>query len=189
MPDNDHVCPWWMGYFLINPLRRLRQNPDRIVSQYVKNDMQVIEIGPGMGFFTIPMAKLVGDNGKITAVDLQQRMLSALRKRAQRAGVLQRMELKRAMPNSLCLDGIERMYDFALAFAVVHEVPDQKAFFRELFVVLKPGALLLMADPLSRFSRKKYESALVIAGNTGFCKIGEPVIWKSRTAVLQKTAG
>jgi ubiquinone/menaquinone biosynthesis C-methylase UbiE len=177
-----------MGYFLLNPLRRLRQDPVRIVSPYVKEGRRVIEIGPGMGFFTIPMARLVGDKGKITAVDLQQRMLSALGKRAQRAGIGRRIELKLAAPDSLRLEGTGRMYDFALAFAVVHELPNQDAFFRELSLSLKPEALILMADPSSRFSREEYEKALAIAVNAGFSKIDEPAIWKSRTAVLQKIA-
>ena len=58
MPDNNHVCPWWMGYFLVNPMRRLRQNPDDIISPYVKEGMRVVEVGPGMGYFTIPMVGL-----------------------------------------------------------------------------------------------------------------------------------
>ena len=185
MPDNNHVCPWWMGYFLVNPMRRLRQNPDDIVSPYVKEGMRVVEVGPGMGYFTIPMARLVGDEGKVTAIDIQERMLSALEKRAKRAGVRQRIELKLAAPDSLRLDGTI-LYDFALAFGVVHEVPDQAVFFRELSAALKPQAMMLMADPSSRFPREHYERALSIAGEAGFRKIDEPKIWKSTTALLQK---
>jgi ubiquinone/menaquinone biosynthesis C-methylase UbiE len=190
MPDHHHhhVCPWRMGYFLLNPFRRLRQNPERIVLPYVKKGMEVIEIGPGMGYFSIPMARIVGDEGKIVAVDLQEQMLKVLGKRAQKAGMRQRIELKRAKPDSLCLEGPGGTYDFALAFAVVHELPDQEAFFRELSAALKPEAMILMADPESRFSPEEYERALAMAVKAGFRKIGEPVIWKSRTALLKKNA-
>lgn len=177
-----------MGYFLLNPLRRLRQDPKKIVSPYVKKDMRIIEVGPGMGYFSIPMARLVGDKGKIIAVDLQERMLKALEKRAHKAGMHQRIDLKLAKPDSLCLEGPGGTYDFALAFAVVHELPNQEAFFRELAAALKPKAMLLMADPESRFSPEEYDKALALAAKADFHKIGEPVIWKSRSALLQKNA-
>ncbi|MFC1971060.1 class I SAM-dependent methyltransferase [Chloroflexota bacterium] len=41
----------------------------------------VLDVGPGMGYFTIPLAKLVGDTGKVIAADLQQKMLDGILKR------------------------------------------------------------------------------------------------------------
>jgi ubiquinone/menaquinone biosynthesis C-methylase UbiE len=176
-----------MGYFLLNPLRRIMQNPDALASAYLKAGQKVLEIGPGMGYFTIPMAKQVGKEGKITAVDIQERMLKALRKRAQKAGVLDRIELLLASPDSFGLEeALRETYDFAFAFAVVHELPDLPAFFREIYAALKPKGMLLMADPESRFSEDEYENALKIAKEAGLRKLGEPALWKSRAALLQK---
>jgi len=76
-----HVCPWYMGYVLANPLRKLYQDPVKLLHPYLKEGMAALEIGPGMGFFTLPMARIVGDKGKIYSVDLQERMLQTLRKR------------------------------------------------------------------------------------------------------------
>jgi len=50
------VCPWWLGYLLASPLRRLLQDPAAIVGPYVREGMTVLEPGPGMGFFTLAMA-------------------------------------------------------------------------------------------------------------------------------------
>jgi hypothetical protein len=36
-----HVCPWWGGYFIDNPLRRLFHNPEKIVGPYVQPGMTV----------------------------------------------------------------------------------------------------------------------------------------------------
>ena len=56
-----HVCPWWGGYFIDNPLRRLLHNPEKIIGPYVRPGMTVMDVGCGMGFCSIAMAKIVGD--------------------------------------------------------------------------------------------------------------------------------
>jgi len=92
---SNRVCPWWLGYFLASPVRRWAQgDPAHILSPYVREGMTVLEPGPGMGFFTIPLAHLVGTSGRVVAVDLQPKMLAALKRRAAKAGVL---NLTRAM--------------------------------------------------------------------------------------------
>ena len=86
----NRVCPWWIGYLLASPLRRwLGQDPAKILSPYVREAMTVLEPGPGMGFFTIPLARLVGPSGRVIAVDLQPKMIESLKRRASKAGVLE----------------------------------------------------------------------------------------------------
>ena len=53
---SKRVCPWWLGYILVSPLRRLLLNPRELLAPYVKAGMTVLEPGPGMGFFTIELA-------------------------------------------------------------------------------------------------------------------------------------
>lgn len=54
-----------MGYLLASRLRRwMEGDPTQILSPYVREGMTVLEPGPGMGFFTIPMARLVGERGE-----------------------------------------------------------------------------------------------------------------------------
>ncbi|HXN47666.1 MAG TPA: methyltransferase domain-containing protein, partial [Bryobacteraceae bacterium] len=69
------VCPWWLGYLLASPIRRLAQNPSGTVAPYVREGMTVLEPGPGMGFFTLDLARLVGSSGRVVAVDIQPKML------------------------------------------------------------------------------------------------------------------
>jgi predicted methyltransferase len=58
------VCPWWIGYLLLSPLRKFKENPKRILSPYLKEGTKVLELGPGMGYFTIPIAKMIGPVAK-----------------------------------------------------------------------------------------------------------------------------
>ena len=87
------ICPPWKGYLLLNPLRKLLENPNKILGQFVREGMTVLEPGCGMGYFTLPLARLVGPEGRVVAVEIQPKMLSALERRARKAGLLSRIEL------------------------------------------------------------------------------------------------
>jgi ubiquinone/menaquinone biosynthesis C-methylase UbiE len=73
------VCPWWIGYLLLSPFRRWGQNPNAVLGPYVTRGMTVLDVGCAMGFFTLDLARLVGSNGRVIAVDLQSRMLRSRR--------------------------------------------------------------------------------------------------------------
>jgi ubiquinone/menaquinone biosynthesis C-methylase UbiE len=177
-----HVCPWWIGYLLISPLRRLLQNPDKILSPYISEGMTVLDIGPGMGFLTLPAARMVGAGGKVIAVDIQEKMLSALRKRAEKAGVADRIVTKVCEPESL---GVTELIDLCLAINVVHEVPDPGALLFQIKAVLKPTGRLLIAEPGGwHVSEKDFQETLDLAAASGLKVVAEPKISRSRAAVL-----
>ncbi|HPS79657.1 MAG TPA: methyltransferase domain-containing protein, partial [Thermoanaerobaculaceae bacterium] len=97
------VCPWWLGYGLLVPFRRLLENPVRLLGPWVKEGMLVVEPGCGMGFFTLDLANMVGPSGRVVAVDVQERMLAGLRRRAARAGLAGQVETRLADPKGLGL--------------------------------------------------------------------------------------
>jgi SAM-dependent methyltransferase len=179
------VCPWWLGYFLASPWRRLFDNPADIVSPYVHEGMTVLEPGPGMGFFTLELARLVGPSGRVVAVDLQPRMLEGLKRRAAKAGLLERVDARLAKPGSLGVRDVTGV-DFALAFAVVHELPAVSPFFAEVAEVLKPGACLLLAEPKGHVKTGGFEDELQAAARAGLTLAGRPSIRRSHAALLKK---
>jgi 2-polyprenyl-3-methyl-5-hydroxy-6-metoxy-1,4-benzoquinol methylase len=193
MHSNNHksahnhqcVCPWWLCFTFDNILRRLVQNPERILRPYIKPGWTVLDVGPGIGYFTIPLARLVGGSGKVIAVDLQKEMLEGIRRRALKAGVLNRIELRQTIPETI---GINERLDFCLAFWMVHEVPDKPRFLSEISARLKPGGLLLLVEPNLHVSRIKYIETLQMAKNTGLNVMEEPHIFFSSSALLQKSA-
>src|SRR5271157_4508110 len=134
----QRVCPWWLGYLLASPVRRLFEDPVRVVAPFVREGMTVLEPGPGMGFFTLELARLVGPSGRVVAVDLQPRMLSVLRRRARRRRLQDRVETRLASEDGMRLADLAGRVDFALAFAMVHEVPDAGRFFGEVAAAVKP---------------------------------------------------
>ena len=166
----SHVCPWWAGYLIDNPLRRLIHNPEKILRPYVTPGMTAIDVGCGMGLFSIGMAKLVGDRGQVIAVDLQQKMLDAMRRRAEKAGVAGRIRAHRCEADNLNLD-VEA--DFALAFAMVHEVPDTKRLLSQVYACLKPGGKFLVAEPRLHVPGHAFQKMLEIAADVGFRQSAE----------------
>lgn len=183
------VCPWWLGYFLLNPFRRYRQNPAAILAPYARMGMIALEPGPGMGFFTLELARLVGSSGRVIAIDIQPRMIDKLKRRAAKAGVLERVEARLAQPGSMRIEDLARRVDFTLAFAVVHEFPDAGRFFAEAAAASKPGALLLIAEPKGHVGEATFESELQAASAAGFELVSRPAIGGSRTALLKRREG
>ena len=99
------ICPWWLGYLLASPLRRLYQDPRAILAPHLRPGAIVIETGPGMGFFTLEIARLVGPAGRVVAIDVQPKMIDALRRRAMRAGLLDRVEARLVAEDATGMEG------------------------------------------------------------------------------------
>jgi ubiquinone/menaquinone biosynthesis C-methylase UbiE len=183
---SHRVCPWWLGYFLIFPLRRWWQNPAEILEGYVRPGMTALEPGPGMGFFTLELLRLVGPSGRVIAVDIQPKMIERLKRRAAKAGLVKCLDARLASPESMALTDLAASVDFTLAFAVVHEFPDARKFFRQIAAVSKPGASLLLAEPPGHVKSAKFESELNAACESGFGLHSRPSVPRSHAALLQK---
>jgi ubiquinone/menaquinone biosynthesis C-methylase UbiE len=184
----EHVCPVWAGYFLLSPLRKLLQNPQKILSPYVRKGMTVLDYGSAMGFFSIPLARMAGAGGRVICVDIQEKMLRILEKRSRKAGVADRIETRLCSLPASCLQGLAGEIDFALAFAVVHEVPDPPALFGALFTALKPSGKILVAEPSNRVTEGDFTITIRKAGEQGFMVTETPRVPRCRAVLLVKKA-
>lgn len=183
---SHRVCPWWLGYWLVCPLRRRSQKPDEILAPHVHEGMTVLEPGAGMGFFSLELARLVGTPGRVIAVDVQPKMLDRLKRRAAAAGVRDRVEARLASPESMGIADLGDSVDFTLAFAVVHEFPDPDRFFAEVAEASKPGATVLFAEPSGHVKGSEFDSELQAAFRSGFTVVNRPSISRSQSALLKK---
>lgn len=179
------VCPWWIGYLLASPIRKIWQDPKKILATYVREGQTVLEPGPGMGFFTLELARLVGARGRVVAVDVQPQMISGLKRRASKAGLAERIDARVVGKESLGLDDLRDRVDFILAFAMVHEMPDAGRFFREVGAAAKKSATLLLAEPRGHVQESMFEKELQRAGDAGFGFVNQPEISGSHAALLK----
>jgi len=182
----ERVCPFWVGYILASPLRRLIHNPRRILGDYVKPGMKVLDIGCAMGFFSIGMAKMVGPNGHVVCVDLQDRMIQSLRRRATRAGLTERIETRVCTEHSLEIDDLTDKVDFILAFYVIHEVPNIPDMMTQLHKVLKPGGKFLVVEPKGHTTVEEYKSTKTTIQKLGFTLVEHPNIKRDRATLFKK---
>ena len=180
------VCPWWLGYLLASPIRRLLQKPEDVVTPYVSPGMTVLEPGPGMGFFTLEMARRVGPAGRVFAVEVQPRMVAGLQRRLGKNGLRERVDLRLAPPDSMNVHDLAGRVDFTLAFAVVHEMPNAERFFAEAAEVSKPGADLLLVEPAGHVKDAAFEEELQSAAQAGFTLTARPAMTRSHAALLKK---
>ena len=150
--------------------------------------MKVLDLGCGMGFFSLPIARMIGGKGKVICVDIQEKMINTLKKRAKKAGLTDRIETRICNQKSLGLDDLNEEIDFALAFAVVHEVPHVPQFFDEILRTLKPAGRLLIVEPKGHVTEKDFKSTIAVAQQNGFEIIDNPSIPRNRTILLRKEA-
>lgn len=183
------VCPWWMGYLLISPLRKLLQNPKKIIAPLVHEGMTVVEIGPGMGFFTLEIAKQVAATGRVIAIDIQPKMLEQLEQRAEKAKLRQRIETRLATSESLGMTDLAEVVDLVFAYAVVHELPDDRAFFKAVFGVLKQNGRLFIAEPGRHVSQELFNEELQHAQVAGLEVVELGRSRQGYTALLRKGTG
>jgi ubiquinone/menaquinone biosynthesis C-methylase UbiE len=184
--SKTHFCPWWLGYFLINPVRKYRHNPDKILAEYVKPGMKVVDFGSAMGWFSLPMAKMVGESGKVFCFDIQEKMLSKLEQRAVKAGVRNIIEPRLIEEDRNVYSDINGTIDFALLCAVAHEVPDQQQLFNTLYSLLKPNGKLLFMEPAGHVTQKQFEQSIAIAQTAGFTAVRSEQESKNLKVILIK---
>lgn len=172
------VAKWY--HLLLYPdwFRRLHQRPGKFLGELVRPGMTVADIGCGLGFYTVEMARMVGENGRVTAVDFQPEMLGVTERKVRKAGVCERVEIVQCRQDDIVVTG---SFDFILSMWVSHEVADRERFFRQIRGILKPGGKFLLAEPRFHVGEELYAT---ICDEAGLRKIFEPWVGGSRAALF-----
>ena len=170
--------------WLVTPLRRLLHDPRRILAGLIAPGDTAVDFGCGPGFFTLPMAEMVGPDGLVVAVDLQAAMLEtaaaarrACRSRRRVSGCSSAVPT----PSASC-----RAADFALAFFMVHEVPDVERFLGELAGALRVGGRFLLVEPRGHVSAADFTATVALAVASGLRPLATPRVRGARTTLFER---
>ncbi len=145
--------------------------------------MTVVDLGCGPGFFSVDMAQMVGESGRVIASDLQEGMLQKLLSKIQGTELEERLILHKCEENKI---GIEEQVDFILAFYMVHEIPHQDMFFKEIEFILKANGLILIVEPPFHISKKAFNQTVERAQEVGLIASEGPKVLFSKTVILKK---
>ena len=178
----SRVCPVCLAGALDSRLRRLLQRPGRVLGDYVKEGMTVLDFGCGPGFFTVEIARRVGPSGSVIAVDVQKRMLDILRRKIRGTDIENRVTIHSGGERSTCLS---QEVDLVFAFYVMHELQDQAAFLREFRSLLNPKGILYIAEPRVHVARSGIDSTIKGAEESGFSLISRNTKLMTKIAVFR----
>lgn len=179
--SQPYICPATFSGSLDNFLRRLIHKPEKILTPFIKDGMVALDMGCGPGYFTVEMARLVGEGGKVIAADLQQGMLDKMIVKVKGCGFEKRVEAHQCHPERT---GITKKVDFILTFWMVHEVPDQQRFFEEMRSLLNPGGRILVVEPKIHVTKRSFSAMISRLETAGLQIIERPHIALSRSLVL-----
>jgi len=143
--------------------------------------MTVLDLGCGPGFFSIEIAKMLNNSGKVIAVDLQEGMLEKVKNKIIGTEIEKRIEIHKCEEKKI---GVTEKIDFILAFYMIHEVPDQDNLFKELKSILKPGGKIYIIEPKFHVSKKSFDCMISKLDTVGFDLIDRPKVFFSRAVLL-----
>ena len=148
-----------------NPLRRIFDNPmNTLRAAGIQSGQQVLEVGCGPGFFTIPATKLAGDTGYVHAIDLLPLAIKTVNQKLRKAGVTNvKVAIADAAETGLPAESI----DVAFLFGVIHSLPLDTVI-PELYRVLRPEGILAVQTSPGQWQQKIVNGELfVFAGKEG----------------------
>ena len=159
------IFPYQFAFTLLVPLRNIFLSPKQLIKRLELEDHQkVLEVGPGPGYFSIPVAKVL-INGRLVIADIQQEMLDYAKKR------IEKKELKN-IEYYLCDGNTFRFpnhaFDRIFMVTVIGEVENKKTYMDEFLRMLKPGGILSISEAAGDPDKMTREELQELAVTSGF---------------------
>jgi len=184
-----HRCPWWLHYLLASPLRRMLESPRRILGPHVAPGMTVLDVGCGFGYASLPLARMVGPEGRVISVDVEPRVVAKLERRARRAGLARRIDARACDAAGLGLGEYAGQVDLVTVIHTLHEIADPSAFLEQIAALLAPGGRLLVVEPRGHVEPERLAAQVALCRSLGFAELAAPKVGRGRMAALFAAPG
>jgi ubiquinone/menaquinone biosynthesis C-methylase UbiE len=169
--------------WLLNNLFTARYHA-RVVSRLeLVPGLAVLDAGCGPGLLTVPIARAVGPQGSVLALDVQAAMIRRARQAVARAGLANVAFLEAGLGEGRLP---AQSFDRALLVTVLGEIPDRRGALREIYSSLKPGGLLSVTETLPDPHYQPRRKVKALAQEAGFRLRGEFGNWFTFTVNLEK---
>ena len=131
---------WVISLVHDNPLLPLFKNPYRsLKTAGLKQGQKVLEVGCGPGFFTIPAAKIIGEQGLIYAIDVNQRSIKRVEEKKRKLNV---DNIKTILGNAADSGLQDGSIDLAFIFGLRFVAGGLSNLISEMYRILKVGGIL-----------------------------------------------
>ncbi len=162
--------------------RLLFHNPRKLLKKYVRPGMTVLDLGCGTGYFTLEAARLLNNNGKVIAADVQQGMLDILKQKLKNSELGGVIEIHQCQEDRLDLS---EKFDFILAFYAFHEMKYIDNVIRDLTRIVTPETKIYISEQIIHVSKSTFNTIIAKMENHGFGVCERPKICLSRTAIMK----
>ncbi len=160
-------CPAWLRWFveIENPFFSVVRSKEIIEHLGLQPGMRVLDVGCGPGRVTIPLAKNVGPQGQVAAIDMQPKMLQRAEEKA-RQDKLSNITFQQVKMGEGKFDF--HQFDRAIMVCVLGEIPAREKALQELFQALKPGGILSVTEVIADPHFQGQNAVRKLASSTGF---------------------
>jgi ubiquinone/menaquinone biosynthesis C-methylase UbiE len=140
---NPSACPYGQRFWVEAPHPLITRSRLRAALEPRPGE-HLLEVGPGTGYYSLPVAEWLGPGGRLDVFDLQQEMLDHTLGLARGRGLDDRMAATRGDARSLPYGDGE--FDGAYIVCALGEIQDQDAALRELARVVRPGGRVVVGE-------------------------------------------
>jgi SAM-dependent methyltransferase len=160
-------CPVWLHWLveIENPFTKISRSPVVVQHLFLQPGMTVLDIGCGPGRVTIPLARQVGPQGVVVAMDIQPGMLRLNQEKAQAASLTNIQYLQGGVGEGKLEHNLA---DRAVLVTVLGEIHEQEAALKEIYDALKPGGILSVTEIIFDPDFQKRDKVSQLAGAVGF---------------------
>jgi len=178
---NPSPCPYWQRFWIEAPHPGITRK--RLIEALdPRPGERLLEIGPGTGYYSLPVSNYLGSDGGLEVFDIQPEMLEHVLRKAGEQGIT---NITTAQGDAQALVHADQSVDGAFLVTVLGEIPDKQIAINEIARVLRPGGRLvvgeLFGDPhyvsLGEMRRCAEQAGLVFER-----RVGNPLAFFARFA-------
>jgi ubiquinone/menaquinone biosynthesis C-methylase UbiE len=136
------ACPYSPRFWLEPPHPLITRARLRVILAPRPGE-RILEIGPGTGYYALPLAQWIGPQGRLDILDVQQAMLDDTMRRARERSL---ENITPTCGDAQLLPYPDQTFDAVVLVTVLGEIPDQRAAWREMVRVLKPAGRVIHGE-------------------------------------------
>jgi ubiquinone/menaquinone biosynthesis C-methylase UbiE len=136
------ACPYSQRFWVEAPHPFITRERLREILEPAPGE-RLLEVGPGTGYYALPVAEWLSPGGRLDVLDVQQEMLDHTLRRAAEHGI---DNITPTHADARALPYPDDSFDGAYLVTVLGEIPDQDAALRELRRVVTPGGRIVVGE-------------------------------------------